>query len=146
MITNLLKISWQTRFDALTASAVAAFDEAAVTLAKKLVSFDDERLQKLQGTAAAAGEAGKMILLLGDAEHLPWVNGAVYLGRDAQMPSILLPTVIKPGIPPELFERALNESFSQLAPFAVLPEKIIPFGAAKTLSRHVIEKWLSENR
>ena len=87
-----------------------------------------------------------MILLMSETENLPWTNGAIYLGRDAQMPSVLLPTTLKPNCPLELFERALNEKFRSLSPFAVLPGKVIPFGAAKRLSRPVLENWLSENR
>jgi hypothetical protein len=98
-------------------------------------------LHFLQGIGAE-----QMILLTGEGENLPWTNGAIYLGRDAQMPSILLPTTLKPNCPLDLFERALNEKFGRFTPFAVLPEKIIPFGAAKPLSRAAVENWLSENR
>jgi hypothetical protein len=87
-----------------------------------------------------------MILVTGDGENLPWTNGTVYLGRDAQMPSVLLPTTIRPDIPLELFDRLLNENYREFAPFAVLPEKIVPFGKAKCLSRRVLENWLTENK
>jgi hypothetical protein len=141
MNSSLLKIHWQNRPDALSPCAVVAFDGAAISLAEKLLSFEDEKLHFLQGISAE-----QMILLTGESENLPWTNGAIYLGRDAQMPSLLLPTTLKPSCPLDLFERALNEKFRSLSPFAVLPEKIIPFGAAKPLSRPVLENWLSENR
>jgi hypothetical protein len=141
MNSSLLKIHWQNRSDALFPCAVVAFDGTAISLAKKLLSFEDEKLHFLQGVSAK-----RMILLTGESENLSWTNGAIYLGRDVQMPSILLPTTLKPNCPLDLFERALNEKFRRLSPFAVLPEKIIPFGAAKSLSRSVLENWLSENR
>jgi hypothetical protein len=141
MNSGLLKIRWQNRPDALSPCAVVTFDAAAISLAEKLLSLEDEKLHFLQGIGGK-----QMILLTGEGENLPWTNGAIYLGRDAQMPSVLLPTTLKPNCPLDLFERALNEKFSRLSPFAVLPEKIIPFGAAKPLSRPVVENWLSENR
>lgn len=141
MNSGLLKIRWQNRTDALSPCAVVAFDEAAISLAEKLLSLEDEKLRSLQGISGR-----QMILITGESENLPWTNGAIYLGRDAQMPSILLPTTLKPNCPLDLFERAVNEKFRRFTPFAVIPEKIIPFGAAKPLSRPVLENWLSENR
>ena len=141
MNSRLFKIHWQNRPDALAPCAMITFDAAALSLAEKLLSFDDEKLNDFQGVGAE-----KMVFLTGASERLPWTNGAVYLGRDAQMPSVLLPTTLKPNIPLELFERALNENFKTLAPFIALPERIIPYGKAKTLSRRALEKWLLENR
>ena len=141
MNSRILKIHWQNRPDALPPCAMITFDAAALSLAEKLLSFEDEKLNDFQGVGAT-----QMILLTGNGESLPWTNGAIYLGRDAQMPSVLLPTTLKPNIPLELFERALNENFKTLAPFVALPEKIILYGKAKTISRSVLEKWLSENR
>jgi hypothetical protein len=141
MNSGLLKIEWQNCFDALSPCALIAFDAAAISLAEKLLSFEDEKLSAFQGVSSE-----RMILITGDGENLPWANGATYLGRDAKIPSVLLPTTLSPIIPLELFDRLLNENFRQFAPFAVLPEKIIPFGKAKTLSRRVLENWLLENK
>lgn len=141
MNSGLLKIHWQNRPDALSPCGVVTFDGAAISLAEKLLSLEDEKLHFLQGISGK-----QMILLTGESENLPWTNGAIYLGRDAQIPSVLLPTTLKPNCPLDLFERALNEKFNRFTPFAVLPEKIIPFGAAKPVSRAVLENWLSENR
>jgi hypothetical protein len=141
MNIGLLKIHWQSRIDALSPCAMLVFDSAAIALAKKMMSFEDEKLHPFQGVRAK-----KMMLIMGDGESLPWTNGAVYLGRDTEAPAVLLPTTLKPNVPLDLFERALYERFRKLSPFAVLPEKIIPFGTAKTLSRNILEKWLSENQ
>ena len=141
MNSFLLNIDWQNRSDALLPCAMIVFDEAAAVLAKKLLLLEDEKLHALQGVGAKG-----MILLTGESQQLPWTNGAVYLGRDAQMPSVLMPTTLKPNIPLDLFERVLKKEFSDFSPFAVLPEKLIPFGRAKILSRDILEKWVSENR
>lgn len=141
MSADLIEIEWLSRAEALAPAAVIAFGETAITLAAKLLAFEDEWLQNLQGTAAE-----RMILLLGDADFLPWTDGVVYLGRDSLMPSVLLPTTLRPAIPFDFFQPGLNENFKAFAPFAVLPEKIIPFGKARVLSRRILESWLAENR
>jgi hypothetical protein len=137
----LFKIEWRNRSDALEPSATIAFEDAAISLAEKLLTLDDENLRGLQAVGAK-----KMILLVGDKDNLPWANGAVYLGRDSQIPACLLPTTIEPKLPPDLFGRIIETSFKRFAPFAVLPGKIIPFGRAKNLSRAVLEMWLALNR
>lgn len=136
-----IKIEWQNRNAALEPRALIAFNNAAISLAEKLLTFDDELLRSFQ---AVGGK--QMILLAGTSENLPWTNGTIYLGRDARMPAALLPTTLEPNIPLELFELALKARFERLAPFAVLPGKIVPFGAAKTLSRVTLEIWLAGNR
>lgn len=136
-----IKIEWQNRNIVLEPCALIAFDIAAISLAEKLLTFDDERLQSFQ---AVGGK--QMILLAGTSENLPWTDGTIYLGRDARMPAALLPTTLEPNIPLELFDRALKTKFERLAPFAVLPEKIISFRTAKTLSRVTLEIWLAGNR
>lgn len=141
MNSGTLKIHWQNRTDALAPCALVAFDEASISLAKKLLTLEDETLTSLEGVGAK-----RMILLIGDGNNLPWTDGAIYLGRDRQIPSKLIPTTIKPAIPLDLFEKVLNEKFKGLSPFAVLPEKIIPYGGAKRLSRSVLKNWLIENQ
>lgn len=136
-----IKIGWRNRHIPLEPCALIAFDKAATALAEKLLTFDDERLQKFQ---AVGGE--RTILLVGTSENLPWTDGAIYLGRDAEMPAALLPTTVEPNISLELFDRALKAKFEPLAPFAVLPGKIVSFRAAKTLSRAALEIWLAANR
>jgi hypothetical protein len=141
MKSALLKIEWQNRTDTLDPSSVIAFAAAAITLAEKLLLVGDESLQALKGVGAK-----EMILLAGSSDDLPWVNGAVYLGKDPQMPGFLLPTTLEPKLPADLFGRVMETKFKSFAPFAVLPGKVVPFGKAKNLSRGVLETWLAENR
>lgn len=116
-----------------------AFGGAAISLAEKLLSFDDERLKNFQGVGGK-----QMIFLAG--ENLPWTDGAIYLGKDARLPAALLPTTLEPNIPLELLEQTLKIKFKLLAPFVVLPEKLVPVGAAKILSRRALEIWLDNKR
>ncbi len=136
-----IKIKWRNRHVPLPLSAMIAFGGAAVSLAKSLLSFDDERLKSFQGVGGK-----QTIFLAGAGENLPWVDGAIYLGRDARLPAALLPTTLEPNIPLELFEQTLKLKFKPLAPFVVLPERLVPVGAAKILSRRALEIWLENNR
>jgi hypothetical protein len=135
-----LQISWQTRCLPLTACAVAARGEAARELARRTLARDDEELAKLNGVA---GEG--LLILFSEANVLPWADGALYLGRDEQAPSLLLPTTIAPDMPLALFERALRVRFAQLPlPLAVLPQwnLVLPCGTAQSVARRKLEKQL----
>lgn len=141
MPAELIRIKWENRLFPLAPVAMIAFGRPAAELAIKLWSFDDARLRTLQGVSAQ-----QMIMLLGEPDTLPWTDGAIYLGRDAQMRGFLLPTTVKPAIAFDIFERIINEKYKHLAPFAVMPEKVISHFNAKSLAREVLEKWLSENQ
>ena len=130
-----IKVKWLNRDVPLPPCAMIAFGDAAISLAEKLLSLDDERLETFQGVG------GKQTIWIA-GENLPWTDGAIYLGKDARLPAALLPTTLAPNIPLELFEQTLKIKFKSLAPFVVLPEKIVPVGAAKILSRRALEIWL----
>jgi MoxR-vWA-beta-propeller ternary system domain bpX5 len=102
MKDDLVPIAWRPRTVPLEAVGVAARGEAARALLLRLLARSDEDLARLSGVAGQ-----DLILLLGDAALLPWVEGAAYLGRDPQAPSLLLPTNREPTVPLPLLERAL---------------------------------------
>ncbi len=136
----LLQINWQTRAVPLTACAVVARDETARVLARRLLGRNDDFLSSLAGVA---GE--NLLIILGEAEVLPWADGALYLGREAEAPSLLLPTTLAPAVPLLLLERALRSRFAQLPlPLAVLPQwnLVLPCGAAQSAVRRELEKFM----
>lgn len=138
--TALLQINWQTRAVPLTACATLARGDVGRVLARRLLAQDDEFLSPLTGVS---GE--NVLILLGAANVLPWADGALYLGRDAQAPSLLLPTTLAPDVPLPLLERALRLSFAHLPlPLAVLPQwnLILPCGAAQSIARRELEKFM----
>ena len=102
MNDELVPIAWRPRSAPLEPVGMAARGEAARALARRLLARSDEDLARLTGVAGQ-----DLILLLGDAALLPWVEGAAYLGRDARAPSLLLPTNREPTVPLPLVERAL---------------------------------------
>lgn len=127
--------SWSARLDPLAPRAVAATGSVARTLARATLSRDDDRLKALRGVA---GE--DVIVLLGDAEALPWVDGVVYLGVDLDAPSLLLPTALVPPAPLALFERAAVR-LAGSTPVVVLPaaQRFVAVGTARPLSRSILE-------
>lgn len=73
----------------------------AVALARRVLAEDDARLANWEGVAGRG-----LLVLLGASALLPWVDGAVYLGRDAAAPSLLLPCALAPDVAASLLERA----------------------------------------
>jgi hypothetical protein len=119
---------------------VAATGEVARALARKLLAREDGALARLRGVAGP-----ELLVLLGEAEALPWVDGVVYLGRDEQAPSLLLPSNRAPAVPPALLERALlARAGAGDAPLAVLldPPRLVPTGSARTVARERLSGWL----
>jgi hypothetical protein len=133
-------VGWTPREEPLLPCAAAAWAAAARAMAERLLGLDDATLGRLSGVAGAG-----VVVVLGEAADLPWVDGVSYLGRDAAAPSLLLPTNARPSVPVALFERALAGRFPRSAPpLAVLaPEaKVVSCAAALSLSRGRIERWL----
>lgn len=149
MRDDLLPVAWRPRPVPLDPVGVAARGEAARTLAKRLLARwdrDGEVLSRLSGVAGP-----DLIILLGDAAVLPWVEGAAYLGRDTHAPSLLLPTNREPAVPLPLLERALLIRASRLhaePPLAVLldPPLLASTIEARPLVRAQIQTWLEPVR
>ena len=143
MLNVRLKISWRARESPLMASCVIGRGDAALTLGKRLLMEGDETLLQLSGVA---GE--KLLAVLGETERLPWVNDVVYLGRDAQAPSLYLPTAYAPDVPLSIFEKAILKHADGPPPFAVLlgPDALVPLQPARTIARETLQKWLEAQK
>lgn len=123
---------------------MAAQGDAARRLAEKLLSLSDEALSRLQGMSGA-----EVLLIVGAASCLPWVDGAVYLGRDPAAPGLLAPTNLEPELPIALLERAILKRVpGLLPPLAILPSSclILSANSARPLSRPTLQQWLETNR
>lgn len=99
-----------------------------------------------RGRAGLVGVAGDgVVVVLGAADALPWVDGCVYLGRDPDGPGLLLPTTTRPDAPLALYARAvLARCPDGAAPVAVLrdPPLLVPLGGARPLD----PAWLDRAR
>jgi hypothetical protein len=134
-----ISVVWRPRRTPLDPVGVAARGEAARALARRLLVREDEALARLSGAASR-----ELLVVLGDSADLPWVDGAVYLGKDAAAPSLLLPTTREPSVPLPLVERALSRAAEAPPPFAVLlePPQVASLEAARPILRSTLEQWL----
>ena len=136
----LIRVTWQLRDAPLGASAVAGFGRVALALGRRLLDLGEESLARLKGVAGS-----ELLILTGEQESLPWVDGVLYLGRDPAAPSLLIPTTVKPGIPIALLERVLLKRFEHKSPLAVLPDLqlVAPLDVARELARESLRVWVN---
>lgn len=134
-------VRWHQRAEPLEPLAVAGEGPVALALARRVLTEDDARLSAWSGVAGDG-----VLVLLGPAASLPWVDGAVYLGRDPAAPSLLLPCALAPSVAASLLERALlGLSGGAGTPLAVLPSSghLVPVGPARPVSRAALTAWLA---
>lgn len=133
-------IAWVARAEPLTPVAVAARGDRARALVRELVTRD---LAGLSGVAEPTG-GRDVVVLLGQAERLPWTHDVVYLGVAEGAPSLLLPTTEAPAWPASLFERAVRRHVAGHHRVAVLPHEDLFVGVdhARPLERSILEAWL----
>jgi MoxR-vWA-beta-propeller ternary system domain bpX5 len=135
-----ITIDWEPRAEPLAPVAVAALGPAAQLLARRVLAGEDEALVRLRGVAG-----DRVLVLLGEAEALPWADGAVYLGQEASAPGLLVPTTRAPAVPLPLFEQALRRRFGDLAPpLAVLVADVVVLSVAEArpVARDLLQAWL----
>ncbi|RKH70030.1 hypothetical protein [Corallococcus aberystwythensis] len=133
-----LPVRWRPRVLPLEPVAVAGAGSVALALGHRASRADDAAL------AAWTGVAGpEVLVLLGAAASLPWVDGAVYLGRDPLAPALLLPCALEPDVAPSWLERALLAGQGD-APLAVLPASgvLVSVGSAQPVARASLTEWL----
>lgn len=130
-------VAWVPREVPLAVRGVAAWAGAAHALWKRLMAADDATLARWRGLAAGAD-----IVVLGDDP--PWVEGAVWLGRDGDAPAWLLPTALRPSLPTALVVRAIG-GVTPTAPHAAWPAgeslRVVPLIEARPLSRARLARW-----
>jgi hypothetical protein len=135
-----VNVTFVPRADSLDPVAVIGAGPVSRALAERLLRLPDTRLAALRGVAGDG-----VIALSGDAAVLPWVDGVVYLGRDAGAPRLLLPTMLRPAVAADVFERAIARHAGQLAsPWAVIvsPPRVISLAAALPVERAHVLRWL----
>jgi hypothetical protein len=137
-MSDRIRVGWVPRAVPLVARAVAAVGAPARSLAGRLAALDDAALGAL---AAVAGD--DLLVVLGAAVALPWVDGVVYLGRDDAAPELLLPTALAPSVPPGVLAGAIRRAVSRPAPIAVLaaPARLVPCGVARAIDRGRLAAW-----
>jgi hypothetical protein len=137
-----MSIAFTPRDTILDPVAVAGLGNAARALAHRLLALKDDRLRELRG---AAGEG--ILIALGETAALPWAAGVTYLGYEPDAPRLLVPTMLRPAIAFDVFERAIARYAAPLStPWAVLasPARVFSVANATTIDRKEILKWLDE--
>jgi MoxR-vWA-beta-propeller ternary system domain bpX5 len=120
-------------------AAVSASGTVAKDLARKLLALDQTKWESWKGVVTF-----DTIILLGEAESLPWVDGVSYLGSDERAPHLLLPTNRDPNVPLDLLQQALVEQSPFQPPLAFVETRntVISLSQARELSRDVLRSWL----
>jgi hypothetical protein len=131
------------RAEPLVSCAALALNDAAVLLARRLLLLTDEQLHGLRGATST-----RLVLVLGSADALPWVDGIAYFGRDPLAPSLLLPTALTPNLPLQLVERAILARAGKAGaggPFLLcaFPRRVIDSSAARNIDRATLTAWLT---
>lgn len=139
MKSNSLQITWHFRGEPRVPVAVVASGETAKELARKLLASDHTKWTSLRGVATSDA-----IVLLGEAESLPWVDGVSYLGSDDRAPHLLLPTNREPNVPADLLQQALVEQSPFPPPLAIIETRntVVSLSQARELSRDALRSWL----
>jgi hypothetical protein len=132
-VAESVPVGWVERSRPLEPRAALGLGAAAGELGARVLRVSDEHLASLE---AVAGDG--VLLIVGEASLLPWVNGVAYLGRDPGAPSLLLPTAIAPTVHPALLERAvLARAGGGRGPIAVSvsPPRLISAAGARRIAR-----------
>jgi hypothetical protein len=133
-----IPLRWAPRDVPLRARAVVGVGAVARALGRRIAALDDAALRSF---AAVAGD--DVLVVLGDEESLPWVDGVAYLGRDETAPGLLLPTVLAPTVPAVLLEAAIRRRVARATLVAVLaaPAQLVDCGAARGIDRERVRAW-----
>lgn len=96
----MVAVAWRPAAVPLPPEAVVARGDAARRLAQRVLN-DAAVRESLRGVCAPG-----VLVLLGRAEHLPFVDGVTYVGRPFAEAGVLWPTALEPSVDARLVERA----------------------------------------
>ncbi|SHH13754.1 hypothetical protein [Massilia sp. CF038] len=130
---------WSERSEALPPSGMVTAGAVTRRLLARLRSVDGQALSRLSVAATR-----DLLVLIGPADELPWVDGARYCAPDPDVHSLWVPTNMRPVLPPDLIRR----SAAARAGDGVLllwpsPEQFVPLESARSLTPEVLD-WLKE--
>ncbi|QDQ27027.1 hypothetical protein FNU76_12015 [Chitinimonas arctica] len=94
---------WQAVSEPAEPGAAVAWGKVAQRLHERLADLPAERQARLQLTANR-----DVLIAIGPADDLPWVDGIAYAHAAPEAPGLWLPTHWRPDIPTDLVLRALQ--------------------------------------
>lgn len=127
-------VRWALREPPLDPSAALGLGPVAARLAARL-------LRGASGLDAVLGEG--LLLVLGPSDRLPWVDGVIYLGADADAPLLLMPTTARPEVHVALVDEAVRARTGRRGQrVAIVPaeRQIIVLDGARPPARSALER------
>ncbi len=127
--------SLRARTEPLPARAVVAEHDVARRLASRLLTLDEATRRRLQLVVTK-----DLLVALGPADALPWVDGVRYFGAEPESLAMLVPTTRETTPSSVLVERALRRVHQlPTGPFALLSfERIVPLGRSVPVSERAL--------
>lgn len=132
-------LDWQERTPGLMPGGLVAMGPLARALLRELGQRDTAALDGLSLVATR-----DMLVLLGDADKLPWLDGVRYCAPDPDVPALWMPTHLQTVLPPDLVQGAMLRR----APHARLllwhaPQLALPLDGARAVDAALLA-WLEQ--
>ncbi len=133
-----MAMQWLVQEPALAPAGAVACGSAARDLLRQLQLRSHEQRGCLRFVATA-----DMLVLIGDASQLPWVDGIRYCAASTEAPMLWLPTLLRPGQPVDLLQQRLLHEAGR-GPVLLWPEPpcFMPLDAAAPLDEAALQ-WLA---
>lgn len=129
--------AWRERTHSLVPAGLVAAGPSMAALLRALRQRDADNLR---GMTLASTRA--LLVLLGPAEHLPWVDGVGYCAPAPGVPGLWLPTRLAPDMPAELLHAGLQRRSGHAAMLLWnAPEMVLGLDDALPLQPAVLD-WL----
>lgn len=136
-----IPVEWEPRLAPLAPVAVLATEASALQLARRLLARSPSTFHGVAGHVATPNSPRTPVLVvMGSAETLPWVDGAIYLGKDSAAPALLVPTILSPCLPIALLERAIARRAGPVV-YAFTPKFLVPLIEEQAIVRERLEHW-----
>ena len=132
-----LEWRWRPRAEPLAAQAAVAWGAASRALHARLLQLAPEQQAGLSATAAP-----DLLVVTGEADALPWVDGIAYAGPAGEAPGLWLPTLQTPDLPPDLIAKALQRHHRDRQPLLLwpMPELVLPLDRLLPLSAELLAR------
>jgi len=134
---------WCPVSEVATPRAAVAWGVAARQLHQRLTQLDEAQRASLQATANR-----DVLIVLGEASELPWVDGVAYAAPSVAAPALWLPLHWQPDVPEDLLGRALERQYGR-KPLLLWrePSTVVPLDRQLPLSARLLasiaDHWLS---
>jgi hypothetical protein len=138
---SAIEWAWRARREPCPPQAAVAWGEVAARLHARLLRMTQDQTSRLHATTNR-----DVLIVAGNADDLPWVEGVDYACTEPAAPGLWLPTSWEPDAPLDLMAQALLDRFARAplllwhAPRAVVPlDRSLPVTAG--LLQRIQDEW-----